>query len=552
MNFIRFAHWHPTPCKRLTKYVGLTFTKKKHLNLKILIHTVEITLSPKEAADENNIALAAANVEGVNPVDIAHCRVIRRSVDARKKGQIKVNLAVQLFVDERPTEEINFDYPDVTNAQPVIIVGAGPAGLFGALELIELGLKPIILERGKNVSDRKIDIATLSKNGTINSNSNYAFGEGGAGTYSDGKLYTRSKKRGPNRKALEILRFFGASENIMYDAHPHIGTDKLPRIIQAIRETIINQGGEVYFNTKVEDIIVENDVAKGVITTDGTRFEGVAVMLATGHSARDIYKMMHEKEIELETKNFAVGVRVEHPQELIDEIQYKGLKDEYLPAAAYSLVSQVGGRGVYSFCMCPGGFIVPAATQNGQCVVNGMSPSGRNNVYANAGIVTQVTNEDLEDYTKYYGVLGGMMFQEQLEQMGFAQGGGAQVAPAQRLEDFVSKRSSTSTLRTSYHPGLVTSDMHHWLPKFMSKALIGGFKEFDKKMHGFITNQAQVIGIESRTSAPVRIPRSRETLCHTQVQALFPVGEGAGYAGGIVSAAIDGMVAANAIKEYIK
>lgn len=517
-----------------------------------MIHTVEITLTPKDAADDNNIALAAAHVIGINPVDIAQCRVVRRSVDARKRGQIKVNLAVELFVDERPTEEINFDYPDVTNARPVIIVGAGPAGLFGALELIELGLKPIILERGKNVSDRKIDIATLSKNGTINSNSNYAFGEGGAGTYSDGKLYTRSKKRGPNRKALEILRFYGASENILYDAHPHIGTEKLPRIIQTIRETIINQGGEVYFNTKVEELIVENDVAKGVVTTDGTRFEGVAVMLATGHSARDIYKMMHEKEIALETKNFAVGVRVEHPQELIDEIQYKGLKDEYLPPASYSLVSQVGGRGVYSFCMCPGGFIVPAATQNGQCVVNGMSPSGRNNVYANSGVVTQVTNEDLEDYTKYYGVLGGMMFQEQLEQMGFAQGGGAQVAPAQRLEDFVSKRSSTSTLRTSYHPGIVTSDMHHWLPKFMGKALIGGFKEFDKKMHGFITNQAQVIGIESRTSAPVRIPRSRETLCHTQVKALFPVGEGAGYAGGIVSAAIDGMLAANAIKEYIK
>ena len=459
-----------------------------------MIHSVQITLSPKEASDNEIIAKHAADQAGVKMSDIAHCRVIRRSVDARKRGQIIVNLAVELFVDERPLEDINFDYPDVTNKQPVIIVGAGPAGLFGALELIELGLKPIILERGKNVSDRKLDIATLSKNGTINPNSNYAFGEGGAGTYSDGKLFTRSKKRGPNRKALEILKYNGASDNILYDAHPHIGTDKLPQIIQKIRETIVNQGGEVHFNTKVTEVIVENGRAKGVLADNGTKYEGVAVMLATGHSARDIYSMLHEKEIALEAKNFAVGVRVEHPQELIDDIQYKGLKDEYLPPASYSLVSQVGGRGVYSFCMCPGGFIVPAATQNGQCVVNGMSPSGRNNIYANSGIVTQVTDEDLADYTKYYGVLGGMMFQDQLEQMGFAQGGGAQVAPAQRLTDFVGKSSSTSTIKTSYHPGVVTSDMHHWLPKFISKSLREGFKEFDKKMHGFITNQAQVIG----------------------------------------------------------
>lgn len=512
---------------------------------------IELALTPKQASEE--YLDIAAKTLGIPRQNIAHCRILRRSIDARRRGNIIVNLSLELYTDDQtPPQTSPIEWGDVTNATPVIIVGAGPAGLFAALELIEHNFKPIIIERGKSVSERKLDIAALNRNEEVNHDSNYAFGEGGAGTFSDGKLYTRSKKRGANRKTLEILCQHGASEEILYDAHPHIGTDCLPRIIQNIRETIVSCGGEVHFNSRVTDFILHDNRITGVETAAADRIEAAAVILATGHSARDVYQQLFDRNIELQEKNFAVGVRVEHPQEYIDMIQYKQLRGEYLPAAPYSLVAQVEGRGVYSFCMCPGGFIIPAATAAGECVVNGMSPSGRNNIYANSGIVTQVQSEDLAPYKEHYGVLAGMRFQEQLEKMCFSQGGGSQIAPAQRLDDFVAGRSSKATLPTSYHPGLVPSDLHHWLPGFVGKALRGGFKEFDKKMRGFISPSAQVIGVESRTSSPVRIPRDPETLMHTQVQGLFPAGEGAGYAGGIVSAAIDGALCAAAAAKYLK
>ncbi|MFI3295606.1 MAG: FAD-dependent monooxygenase [Rikenellaceae bacterium] len=510
---------------------------------------VELMLSPREAA--TGYLAAATKALGIKEQDIAHCRIVRRSIDARRRGNILVNMALEIYIDEPvPSDEFSLEWGDVSTAPEVVVVGAGPAGLFAALELIELGFCPVVLERGKSVSERKRDIAAINRNEPIDSDSNYSFGEGGAGTYSDGKLYTRSKKRGVNAKALAILRRHGASEEILYDAHPHIGTDKLPRIIQAIRETIVKCGGRVEFNCRVTDYIIHQGRITGVVTASGTKVEGVAVILATGHSARDVYQGLFDREVYLQSKNFAVGVRVEHQQSLIDRIQYKQERDEYLPAASYSLVAQVAGRGVYSFCMCPGGFIVPAATANGECVVNGMSPSGRNNIYANSGIVTQVLEKDIPEYIEHFGVLGGMRFQEQLERMGAAQGGGAQIAPAQRLDQFVAAKRATQTLETSYHPGVTSSDMHHWMPDFISKALRGGFKEFDKKMRGYLTADAQVIGVESRTSSPVRIPRGKESYMHEQIEGLFPSGEGAGYAGGIISAAIDGMQCAQAVARY--
>lgn len=512
---------------------------------------IEICVSPKQAAFCDDYLPIAAHEAGVKLSNVVGSRILRKSIDARKRGNIKVNMMVELFFDaaDAKVQEFNFNWEDVSGKDEVVVVGAGPAGLFAALELIELGLKPIVLERGKNVSERKIDIAALNRNENVDPNSNYCFGEGGAGTYSDGKLYTRSKKRGENRKALEIFVKHGAGEEILYDAHPHIGTDKLPRIIQNIRETIENCGGVVRFNTLVSDYVIKDNRIKGVVTSSGDVIEGRAIILATGHSARDVYEGLHAREVELEHKDFAVGVRVEHQQSLINDIQYKGCRDEYLPNASYSLVAQVGGRGVYSFCMCPGGFIVPAATSQGECVVNGMSPSGRNNVFANSGIVTTVRQEDIEDYVKHYGVLGGLRFQQQLEQLGHSMAGAkGQIAPAQRLEDFVGRKSSKDVLETSYHPGIVASDMHAWLPKFVGSALRGGFIEFNKKMQGFVTNNAQIIGIESRTSSPLRIPRDRDSLQHVRIEGLYPTGEGAGYAGGIISAAIDGMVVAQKIK----
>lgn len=532
--------------------------------------TVELTLSPQQAADPIAYTALAAQTAGVHysadeTSQIAFCRVVRRSVDARSRaGGIKVNMAVELWLDkEGKPDPVRFEWPDVSKRtdREVLIVGAGPAGLFAALELIEKGYRPIVVERGKDVSRRKKDIAAVNRNEPVNPDSNYAFGEGGAGTYSDGKLYTRSKKRGNWRKTLEILHWHGADENILYEAHPHIGTDRLPRVIEAIRETITQAGGTVLFDTRVRDFIVQNDTIMGVVTEKDERITARAVILATGHSARDIYELLHRNEILIEAKPFAMGVRVEHQQSLIDRIQYKTPeRSEYLPAASYSLVAQVGNegskRGVYSFCMCPGGFIVPALTEPGQCVVNGMSPSGRNNQFANSGIVTQVLPEDFADLVQYFGPLAGLRFQQQFEQMGFAQGGGNQVAPAQRLDDFVSGKSSRQTLPTSYHPGLRESDMHAWMPKFIAKALRGGFKLFDQKMRGFITGEAQIIGIESRTSSPVRIPRNRaeepQEYMHPQIKGLYPAGEGAGFAGGIVSAAVDGAAVAGALVRWLE
>lgn len=534
---------------------------------------IEISLSPQQAADPEVYTAKAVQAAGIkDPSEVAFARVVRRSIDARyRKGdgdpaasRVRINMAVELWLDTagdtRP-ETVHFEWGDVSTRTEVIVVGAGPAGLFAALELIELGYRPIVLERGKDVSARKRDIAAINRNEPVNPDSNYAFGEGGAGTYSDGKLYTRSKKRGNWKKTLEIFHFHGADETILYEAHPHIGTDKLPGVIQAIRETIVKAGGIVTFDCRVTDFILDpaGQRLTGVVTQQGERIEAAAVILATGHSARDIYELLHANRITVEAKPFAMGVRVEHQQERIDRIQYKTGPDgrgEYLPAAAYSLVAQVKGgdvqRGVYSFCMCPGGFIVPALTEPGECVVNGMSPSGRNNVYANSGIVTQVLPEDFADLVPHFGPLAGMRFQQQLEKMGFAQGGGAQVAPAQRLDAFVEGKRCGELLPTSYQPGLVASDMHAWLPKFMAQALRAGLREFDKKMRGFLTPEAQIIGIESRTSAPVRIPRDKESYGHSQVAGLFPVGEGAGYAGGIVSAAVDGAAAARAVAAWIK
>lgn len=514
---------------------------------------IELKLTPAQAADERYYTDAAAKAAGAATTDISYCRIVRRSIDARKRGAIIVNMALEVGVDKEAPESVQrIEYGDVSNGTEVIIVGAGPAGLFAALELIERGYRPILLERGVDVSRRKHSIAAINRNEAIDPDSNYCFGEGGAGTYSDGKLYTRSKKRGTNRKILEILHLHGAGEEILYEAHPHIGTDKLPRIIEQIRKTITQAGGVVHFETRVSDFIIRDNKIHGVVDQHGNSIEGAAVILSTGHSARDIYELLHKRGVMLEAKPFAMGVRVEHQQSLIDMIQYKQERGEHLPAASYSLVAQVEGRGVYSFCMCPGGFIVPAGTAPGECVVNGMSPSGRNNIYANSGIVTQVGVEDFADLVPHFGVLAGLKFQQQLEMMGSAQGGSkGQTAPAQLLTDFVLGQKSLSTLPTSYHPGVVVSDMDKWMPRFMSKALRGGFRQFDNKMNGFVTDQAQIIGIESRTSSPVRIPRDRESYMHPAVAALFPSGEGAGYAGGIVSAAVDGSLTAQAVSRYL-
>ena len=473
-------------------------------------------------------------------------RVVRRSIDARGR-KVMVNLAVQIALKPDLEEIISYstdNLPNVESAKPVIVVGAGPAGLFAALQLIELGLKPIVVERGKDVQARRRDLAAINKEHIVNPESNYCFGEGGAGTYSDGKLYTRSIKRGNVRRVLEILVAHGATTDILIDAHPHIGTNKLPKIIAAIRNTIIEHGGEVRFNAKVTDFLIQNNHIEGVVLADGEKVAGEGVILATGHSARDIFYLLQEKGIQIEGKPFALGVRIEHQQQLIDKIQYScELRPDVLPAASYSLVHQTLykgiQRGVFSFCMCPGGFIVPAATAPGEVVVNGMSPSRRDSKFANSGIVVAVEPEDLKPFRKY-GELAGLRFQQEVEQQACKVAGSTQQAPAQRLADFIDKKVSGSLLPTSYQPGLASSNMDEVLPADVAYRLREGFKAFDKKMRGYMTNEAQIVGVESRTSSPVRIPRDAENLQHPQIKGLYPCGEGAGYAGGIASAAMDG------------
>ncbi len=513
--------------------------------------TINLRLKPDEAFSddfENNVLKKSGLANSQ-----ASVQILKRSIDARKKN-VLVNVQADVFINEKiPLRNNNKDhYCNIKDADRVIIIGAGPAGLFAALRLIELGKKPIVIERGKDVRQRRRDIAAINKEHIVNSESNYCFGEGGAGTYSDGKLYTRSKKRGDLNRILDILVAHGAKEDILFDAHPHIGTNKLPKIVQAIRETIIDSGGEVHFESRMTDLIIESGELKGVEVQDGTQHYGESVILATGHSARDIFDLLKLKEVSIEAKPFALGVRVEHPQSLIDSIQYScsGDRGEYLPASSYSLVSQTylndSQRGVFSFCMCPGGFIVPSATAPGEVVVNGMSPSRRDSKFANSGIVVAIEKEDYQNYNRYE-ELAGVYFQSAIEKQACQLAGGNQTAPGQKLVDFTEGRVSSSLLETSYQPGLVSVNMQEVLPDFISIRLKKAFRSFGKKMRGYLTNEAQVVGVESRTSSPVRIPRKKETLEHIELKRLFPCGEGAGYAGGIVSAAMDGERCAEAV-----
>jgi uncharacterized FAD-dependent dehydrogenase len=517
---------------------------------------ITLKLLPSEASIDSIIQQYAAQTLGLRSSAITGFQVIKRSIDARGR-QPWIMLTILVFVNE-PFEERTVKkllLQDVTHAaHRVIVVGAGPAGLFAALKLIEQGIKPILLERGKDVRSRRRDLAALNKQGVVNSESNYCFGEGGAGTYSDGKLYTRSTKRGDVERILNILVQFGAHEKILYEAHPHIGTNKLPEIITAIREQIIACGGDFLFEQKVTDLIIQNDTIKGVKTAAGDTFNANAVIIATGHSARDIFELLHNKNILIEAKPFALGVRVEHPQSIIDSIQYHCQpgqeRNEFLPPASYSLVQQVNERGVFSFCMCPGGIIAPASTSEGELVVNGWSPSKRNNPFANSGIVTAVEIKDFINFKKKQSPLSGMYFQQSVEQKAFQYGGGKLVAPAQRMADFTQKKLSSSLPDCSYLPGITSAPLNEVLPPFVYTSLQQAFIEFGKKMRGYFTNDAILVATESRTSSPVRIPRDNETTQHPQIKMLFPCGEGAGYAGGIVSAAMDGeRVAENIVRE---
>ncbi len=511
---------------------------------------VHLCLDPQEATDEKVIRKTAGALIKVNPSVINAVRIIKRSVDARQKN-IKVNLTVEVFTgNESSVLSLEPFVPkDVSKQEEVLIIGAGPAGLFAALRLIELGIRPVIFERGKDVSARKIDIARISREQIVDPDSNYCFGEGGAGTYSDGKLYTRSKKRGDNSRVLELLCLHGAKDNILYEAHPHLGTDKLPGIIRSVRKSITDAGGQVFLEKKITDFLIEGNRMKGIITSGNEKFLSSNVILATGHSARDIIDICRIRGVKLEMKPFAMGVRVEHPQELIDRMQYHGHpRGEFLPAASYNIARQVDGRGVYSFCMCPGGFIVPAATSQEEVVVNGMSPSQRNSPWANSGIVIEIKPEDLVNFSRY-NELAGLEFQKELEKDAWINGGKTQRAPAQRLADFVSGRSSSSLPQVSYFPGVTPSSLHEWLPSSLGQRLKEGFRQFGSAMKGYLTNEAVILGVESRTSSPVRIPRNFDTMEHIHISGLYPCGEGSGYTGGIVSSAVDGIRIAEAIRK---
>lgn len=546
-----------------------------------MIHEYQLRILPKQAASEQSLKQYIGREKGLDVRTINAIRILKRSIDARQRT-IYVNLTIRVFVNETPSEEefVRTDYPNVEGRPAVIVVGAGPGGLFAALKLIELGLRPIVIERGKNVRERKEDLARISREHKVDAESNYSFGEGGAGAYSDGKLYTRSKKRGSVEKILNVFCQHGASPTILSDAHPHIGTDKLPRVIENMRNTILACGGEVHFQTRMEAILIEGQKVKGIETNTGKTFLG-PVILATGHSARDVYRWLYAHGVQLETKGIAIGVRLEHPSMLIDQIQYhnKNGRGKYLPAAEYSFVQQVDGRGVYSFCMCPGGFVVPAASGPHQLVVNGMSPSNRGTKWSNSGMVVETRPEDLllpemqlqaepfpesnESLTEELILRDGkqpegtihtlamMRFQEKLEQICWQQGNMRQTAPSQRMVDFTRKKLSYDLPVTSYSPGLVSSPLHFWMPSFLSERLSKGFQLFGKSSRGFLTNEAVMIAVETRTSSPVRIVRDKDTLQHLTVEGLFPCGEGAGYAGGIVSAGIDGERCAEAVAHYL-
>lgn len=546
-----------------------------------MTHEYQLRILPEQAASEQSLKQYISREKGLDIRTINAVRTLKRSIDARQRT-IYVNLTVRVFVNETPSEEEfeRTDYPNVEGRPAVIVVGAGPGGLFAALKLIELGLRPIVVERGKNVRERKEDLARISREHKVDAESNYSFGEGGAGAYSDGKLYTRSKKRGSVEKILNVFCQHGASPTILSDAHPHIGTDKLPRVIENMRNTILACGGEVHFQTRMEALLIEGQKVKGIETHSGKTFLG-PVILATGHSARDVYRWLYAHGVQLETKGIAVGVRLEHPSMLIDQIQYhnKNGRGKYLPAAEYSFVQQVDGRGVYSFCMCPGGFVVPAASGPHQLVVNGMSPSNRGTKWSNSGMVVETRPEDLllpemqlqaepisgsqEALTEELILRDGklpdgtvhtlamMRFQEKLEQICWQQGNMRQTAPSQRMVDFTRKKLSYDLPATSYSPGLVSSPLHFWIPPFLSERLSKGFQLFGKSSRGFLTNEAVMIAVETRTSSPVRIVRDKDTLQHLTVEGLFPCGEGAGYAGGIVSAGIDGERCAEAVAHYL-
>jgi len=499
----------------------------------------QIALSPREAAIAELLEKAVARHAGCRLSDIAKLNVLRRSIDARKRDHVKLFLTVEIFLhgEEIIKPSCDFRFENVRSCPEVIIAGAGPAGLFAAFGLIERGFKPVLVERGKEVGERKRDIALLCRGDGLNPESNYCFGEGGAGTFSDGKLFTRSRKRGDIERVLHLFRFHGASDEILIDAHPHIGSDVLPTVISNMRQTILDCGGEFHFEQKLTDLLFRDGKVSGITTASGDRFEGCAVVLATGHSATDVYEMFHRNNYLLEPKPFAMGVRVEHPQELINGIQYHHSPEaEYLPAAAYTLTTQIGGRGVYSFCMCPGGYIVPASTSVDGQVVNGMSSSRRHTAFANSGIVVETQLEDTKAFAQC-GALAGLRFQQHVETLAAQKN---QIAPAQRLTDFVKGCTSADLPACSYLPGVVSSPLHSWLPTQISRRLQEAFKAFDHKMHGFLTSDAVIVGVESRSSTPVRIPRDTATIQHPQLPGLYPCGEGSGYAGGITSSAIDG------------